>query len=602
MCNHLYPRSLTTSLLQRAIGKMLVISALATGFPLFAQVNFIAADYLTPFQPRDVGTTSDVKTVRLQLLYARALTSIAIAPGFDEFTAGPVSGCVVDGHTVNPVYTGIGTHTVTQTACILDVTFSPKYPGVRTAPLVVTDSTGAKSSVGLVGMGLAPQAALTPGIITTIAGNGAGGFGGDGGPATAASLDHPIDAKVDGAGNLYITEFNNSRVRKVDTNGIITTIAGNGGSGFSGIGGPATSASLGNLIGLALDAAGNIYFSSINRGTHVLKVDLNGILTLVAGGGSGDDGGPATKAALSASVTGVAVDTAGNVYFADFFDCRIRKVDTNGIISTVAGNRKAGYSGDGGPATEAQINAVQGVAVDAAGNIYIADWGNDRIRKVDTNGIITTIAGNGVDGFSGDGGPATQAELRRPLGVTVDAAGNVYIGDRDNARVRRVDTNGTIKTIAGNGNGSYNGEGGPATATGLDMWGLTIAPSGGFYVIDQDNNRVHKVDVSQSAVNFAAQTVGTVSPSQKVAVTNTGNQHLELTGLNLSGDFGQQTGAASDCTDTTFLGAGFSCALRITFSPTAAGSLTGSASVTDNSMSLPGTTQTISLSGTGVTQ
>jgi sugar lactone lactonase YvrE len=578
--------------LQRALSLSILGCVFAAGgTTLSAQIKVISADNLTPFEPRDVGTTSDAKTVRIKLNRALAISSIAVAPGNTEFTAGAVSGCVVDGHTVNP---GLS-------VCIVDVTFSPQYPGLRTAPLVLTDSAGIKSSVGLVGIGLAPRAALTPGIITTIAGNGTPGYSGDGGPATAAELNYPYETKFDGTGDLYFTESNNYVVRKVDRNGIITTVAGNGSYGFSGIGGPATSARLGTVYGLALDPAGNVYFANWETQFCVLKVDLNGILTRFAGNGyrgfSGD-GGPATQAELG-GMYGLAADAAGNVYIADWDSNRIRKVDTQGIISTVAGG---GSGGDGGPATQAGLYEPTGAAFDAAGNLYIVDYGNQKIRKVDTNGIITTIAGNGHAGFSGDGGPATQAELNKPDKVSVDAAGNVYIADGNNNRVRRVDTNGTIITVAGNGDALSSGDGGPATKAGMGIpRGTATASSGMLYVADTGNNRVRKVDVSQSAVSFGSHFVGTVTPSQ-VTVTNTGNQHIEFTGLSLTGgDFGRLTGSARNCSDTTFLGAGFSCAIWITFAPTSAGTLTGSATVTDNSLSMPGTVQTIKLSGTGVT-
>jgi sugar lactone lactonase YvrE len=515
-----------------------------------ANAQVISADNLTPFQPRDVGTTSDAKTVRIKLNRAIAISSIGIAPGITEFATGTISGCVVDGHTVNP---GLS-------VCVVEVTFSPQYPGLRTAPLVVTDSAGSKSSVGLVGTGLAPQAALTPGIITTIAGNGTAGFSGDGGPATEAELNSPSDGKFDWAGNLYIADSHNQRIRKVDRNGIITTVAVKGGY----------------LFALALDAAGNIYFTTNGYHlTYVYKVDLNGVVTIFAGNGTSGysgDGGPATEAELG-FMWGLAADAAGNVYISDGNNGVIRKVDTQGIITSIVSN----------------LNSPRGLAVDAVGNLYIADQNDNFILKVGTNGL-TIIAGNGKQGFSGDGGPATQAELNLPWGVAVDAAGNVYIADAGNNGIRRVDTNGTIKTIAlCDTNGTYP----PAC-------GVTTDPSGMLYAIEPYDNLVLKVDVSQSAVNFASQSVGTVSPSQQVTVTNTGNQHIEFTGLSLTGDFGQLTGTKRDCTDTTFLGVGYSCALRITFKPTTAGSLTGSATVTDNSLSLPGTMQTISLTGTGV--
>jgi len=495
---------------------------------------------------------------------------------------------VVDGHTINPALS----------ACSVDVTFSPKYPGLRTPPLVMTDSAGKKSSVGLIGTGLAPQAAFTPGIITTIAGNGTQGFSGDGGPATEAELYNPGYTALDPVGNLYITDGNNLRVRKVDLNGIITTVAGNGVAGFSGDGGPATSAKLNFPAGVALDAAGNLYIAD-GGNNRIRKVDLNGIITTFAGGGvgAGGDGGPATQAQLGFP-SGIAVDAAGNLYIADTDNSRVRKVDLNGIITTVAGTGEHGYSGDGGPATQAELGFPSDIAVDAAGNLYIADPNNSRVRKVDSRGIISTFAGNGHRGFSGDGGPATKAQLE-PVGVAVDAAGNVYIADIGNFRIRRIDKTGTIRTIAGTGSAQYGGDGGPATKAGINPIGVAIDSAGTIFLTEGFSERVRKVDVSKSAVIFASQNVSTVSPSQEAFVTNTGTQHIEFTGLSLSGDFGQLTGTARDCTDTTFLGAGYSCALRITFSPTAAGSLTGSATVTDNSLSLPGTKQTVSLSGTG---
>jgi sugar lactone lactonase YvrE len=575
-------------LFQRAVGKILLSLALAASIPVFAQVNFIAADNLTPFNARDVGTTSDAKTVRIQLTYARALTSIAIAPGFNEFSAGAPSGCAVDGHTVNPALS----------ACSIDVTFSPKYPGLRTAPLVVTDASGKKSSVGLVGTGLGPQVGLTPGIITTIAGNGTQGFSGDGGLATEAEFNEPRYMVSDAAGNIYISDLGNYRIRMVDPNGIVTTIAGNGKEASSGDGGPATSAAV-IPFGIALDAAGNLY---VPDGGRVRKIDINGIITSFAGNGTsgnGGDGGPATDAETGCPKNAI-VDAQGNVYFSDICENNVRKVDTQGIISTVAGNGSTyGPLGDGGPATEASLDYPLQLAFDAVGNLYIADYFHERIRKVDTNGIITTFAGTGNYGFNGDGGPANQAKLNAPNGVRVDAAGNVYVSDYNNFRIRRVDIHGIIKTIAGDGTHVYVGDGGPATSTEILSESAGIDSSGAFYILDDYSNRVRKVDVSRSAVNFGSQNVGTVSPSQEAVVTNTGNQHIEFTGLSLVGDFVQLTGTTRDCTDTTFLGAGFSCALRITFKPTAAGSLTGSATITDNSLNLPGTTQTISLSGTG---
>ena len=246
-------------------------------------------------------------------------------------------------------------------------------------------------------------------------------------------MNVPIGVAVDSAGNLYIADSDNNRIRKV-SNGVIATVAGNGTPAFSGDNGPATSAQLSAPIGVAVDSAGNLYIADSSN-DRIRKV-TNGVITTVAGNGTlgfSGDNGPAISATLNAP-NGVAVDSAGNLYINDCGNYRIRKV-TNGVITTVAGNGTLGFSGDNGPATSAQLNSPSGVAVDSAGNLYIADFGNNRIRKV-SNGVIATVAGNGTQGFSGDNGPATSAELSYPEGVAVDSAGNLYIADTDNYRIR----------------------------------------------------------------------------------------------------------------------------------------------------------------------
>ena len=336
-------------------------------------------------------------------------------------------------------------------------------------------------------------------MITTVAGNGLWSYGGDNGPATKGRLMSPSSVAVDASGNLYIVDSENNRIRKVDTNGIITTMAGNGEKGYGGDGGPATQAMLSNPSGVAVDPSGNLYIADTEN-LRVRKVNKNGIITTVAGNGfwgNSDDGTPATQAKIPPP-SAVAVDSLGNLYIAQEWNNRIRKVDTNGIITTVAGNLilgNGGYGGDGGPATQATLNRPSGVAVNASGNLYIADTDNRRIRKVDKNGIITTVAGNGIGGYSGDGGPATQAQLVRPSGVTVDASGNFYIADTSNDRIRKVDTKGIITTVAGNGMWGYGGDGGPATQATLNSpSGVTVDPSGNLYIADTSNDRIRKVD------------------------------------------------------------------------------------------------------------
>jgi trimeric autotransporter adhesin len=226
-----------------------------------------------------------------------------------------------------------------------------------------------------------------------------------------------------------------------------------------------TAASIGQPQGVATDAAGNVYFLSDDC---VFKLDTNSILTRVVGtcrAGYSGDGGQANSAQLRAS--GVAVDGTGNLYIADSGNNRIRKVTSAGIITTVVGNGSQGYSGDGGPATSAQLNQPYGVAEDSTGNLYIADRTNTRIRKVTPAGIISTVAGDGSFGSSGDGGPATNARLYYPDGVAVDSTGNLYIADWGNNQIRKVTPAGIISTVAGNGSRGYSGDGGPATSAQL---------------------------------------------------------------------------------------------------------------------------------------
>src|SRR6266516_4772049 len=334
----------------------------------------------------------------------------------------------------------------------------------------------------------------TEGIISTIAGNGTEGFDGDGGPATSASLNGPRGVAVDPAGNVYIADRGNSRIRKVDTVGLISTIAGNGTSGFSGDGGLATAASF-DAWSLAVDVSGNLYITD-PRNNRVRKVNNGGIISTVAGDGGdifGGDGGPAT--ATSVVPIDIFVDPGGNLYLADA-SYRVRKVNGDGIITTIACNGTSGFTGDGGPATAASC-APYRVARDSAGNLYVADGSSRRIRKVSAAGIITTVAGRGTGQSSGDGGPATLAELIQPLGVAVDPAGNVYIADEGSNRIRKVNTAGTITTIAGNGKEGFSGDGGPATSAELnDPRGVAVDPAGNVYIADEGSNRIRKVNTA----------------------------------------------------------------------------------------------------------
>jgi hypothetical protein len=311
----------------------------------------------------------------------------------------------------------------------------------------------------------------TTGIITTVAGDGGWGYSGDGGPATSASLNNLQGVAVDAHGNIYIADTSDNRIRKVTaSSGIITTVAGGG--TVLGDGGLATLAGLTSPVGVGLDASGNIYIAGGNRIRKVTAATGN--ITTVAGtgaSGSGGDGGAATNAGLNGP-RGVAVDISGNFYIADAYNNRIRKVTAStGVITTVAGNGTAGFTGDNGPATSAELANPSGVAVDSAGNIYIADYSNNRIRKVTAStGIITTVAGNGTASYFGDGGPATSAALNYPAGVAVDSLGNIYIADYYNNSIREViASSGIIVTAAGNGTPGYGGDGGASPGAELHL-------------------------------------------------------------------------------------------------------------------------------------
>ncbi|MBX2907573.1 MAG: T9SS type A sorting domain-containing protein [Taibaiella sp.] len=301
---------------------------------------------------------------------------------------------------------------------------------------------------------------------------------------------------------LYFVFGSLHKIWKVDHSNTVTTIAGTGTFATSGDGGPATAAAVVAGRAIARDRVGNVYFSTDKR---VRMVNTADIISTFAGNGSNvysGDGGPAT-AAGTGLITCIAFDTAGNAYLGGGILDNVRKVDPSGIISVFAGTGVNGFSGDGGPATNAQLNTVLAIATDYFGNLYIADGANQRIRKVDPSGIITTVAGNGTIGYSGDGGPATAAQLSGVQGVAW-AGGYLYIGDRGNNRIRQVDPSGIITTIAGDGTGFYSGDGGPATAAGIAPYHLFRYGGGSLYVCDFPNNRIRKITMPNNAPFFTA--------------------------------------------------------------------------------------------------
>jgi sugar lactone lactonase YvrE len=396
---------------------------------------------------------------------------------------------------------------------------------------------------------------LSGGVVSTVVGDGQGSFGGDGGPALSAHLNGPRGVWLDSSGNVWIADTYNSRIREV-VSGTINTVAGNGNSGSTGDGGPATSAEL-NLP-LSVIKVGSDFYIAETAGKRVRKVS-GGTITTAAGTGaicsrSGD--GAAATAATLCSPQGAAVDATGNLFIADTANNIVRKVTPGGVISTVAGTGAQGSSGDGGPATAAQLNGPRGVALDASGDLFIADTNNDVVREV-SGGTITRVAGTiGSPGLAGDGGAAVSALLNSPTALAVNSGGAVFVADAGNSRIRKFTPGGNIATFAGSGFG-FSGDGGPATAADLsNPQGIAVDGSGNVYIADTGNSKIRKVDnagtiTSVASISSSGVAVGPAgrviaassSPSSLVVeVTPSGPQPIAGTGAHAySGDGGPAT-------------------------------------------------------------
>lgn len=483
---------------------------------------------------------------------------------------------------------------VQNASCQISLTFTPHSVGFKTAGVLIdTDSIPSQQGINVDGTGLGGILQVNPGNLKTIAGNGTAGYSGDGGQATAAEFTEPGGIAFDPAGNLYITDVTNSLIRKVDTSGNISTFAGTGAAGYSGDGGPATSAQLHTPFTVNSDTAGNIYIQ--DTGNYVIrKVNTQGIITTFAGTGTpghAGDGGPAINARFNQN-QGARFDKAGNLYVPQCLGASVRKIDTSGNISTVAGNFTEGFSGDGGPAINAQLQCPSGVTIDAAGNLYIADDFNNRIRKVDTAGIITTIAGGDVEGSAGDGGLATAAQLNLPNDVQLDAAGNLYIADSANNRVRKIDTNGMITTAAG----GLNNAGSAGVNTPLNV---TVDATGNLFFSDSGNNAVREV-FPAGVAPFPPTPVGTAATPQTVTLSNIGNVPITIasaSSFSLSGNSGDFTLSGGSCLAGVTLPVGQgSCTLQISFTPAAVGARVLTVSIVDDALNSP---QSFTVSGTG---
>jgi hypothetical protein len=513
--------------------------------------------------------------------------------------------------------------------CIVEVEFNPLYPGLRSGAVVIENATGngVLGSTLLSGMATGSLSVLIPGEINSVAGVGTPWiFAGDGVPAVGAPIYLPRGVAEDAAGNLFLADTGNNRVRCIGgknpvrcantQSGDIETIAGSGIEGYSGDGGLATVAEINNPGGVVLDGAGNLYFVDSNNFV-VRRVDaVSGIITTVAGtpqvSGYSGDGGPATSGNPANPVNpanpptlsfaegsgGLAFDTAGDLYIADTGNNVIREVNaTTGVISTVAGTGAAGYSGDGAQATAAQLSGPASLSIGSDGSLYIADQGNQCVRKV-TAGIITTIAGNGTKGYAGDGGLATAAVLNAPSAVVLDPAGNIYIADAGNNRIRKIAvTTGDIQTIAGSTEGE-GGDGGPANLA--LMYGpssLFFDQSGNLFFSELFNNRVREINGSLAILPpYPIMREGKVSAApESQGLENDGNADLTV---GTPGYNNAQPDSTSGCNVNsilTFKTAGNDCDFAVDFAPTTTGDpLYGSVTVNSNAGNTPGV---IDLSG-----
>ncbi len=448
--------------------------------PVFAQTD-------TPTDtPTDTATLTptNTSTDTPTNTCSNTATSTPSLTATDIPTDTPTSTGTLPTATDTPTLTPSSTFTETPT--ITDTPTATYSPTITDTPTITNTPTATVVS---------PTCTPLPcGVIGTYAGNGTEGFSGDGGPAVSASFDDPGGVAVDGSGNVYIADINNSSIREVTPAGIIFTYAGGNFQGL-GDGGPATLAQLNRPFGVVADGLGNIYIADTGY-NRIRMVNTSGIISTVAGnGGNGfsGDGGPATLAKLN-QPQGIVLDGSGNLYIADTSNQRIRKVIPGGIISTIAGSGSAGYGGDAGPATLAGLNYPGGVAVDRFGDVFIADTSDQCIRVVDPAGTINTYAGqSNRGGYGGDGGPATLANLTYPNDVVLDGLGNLYIADTNNSRIRIVNSFGIINTYAGDWMSGYV-DGGPATQASLNYpSGVAIDSSGNMFIADTHNQRIRKI-------------------------------------------------------------------------------------------------------------
>ncbi len=491
--------------------------------------------------------------------------------------------------------------------CTLAVDFTPRYPGQRFGAVILLDSNGLEmGSTDLLATGKGPLALFDPGQIQTVAGDDFWFYLGDNVAATSASIYLPYGIAVDGAQNLYIADSGNNRIRRVDgASGIITTVVGTGSPGFFGDNGPAVAAKITEPRSVAVDGRGDLYI--VDTGNHVVRrVDAvtHAIVTVAGVGGTqgySGDNGPATMALLN-TPTGIALDGLGHLYVADSGNNVIRVVDlSSGKITAFAGSGLHGFAGDGGLATAAQLNGPSGVTAAPNGDVYIADLFNNCVRMVHA-GQISSVAGDGTSGsaFSGDGGLAASAKLKAPASISFDPAGNLYISDSGNNRVRKINVvTGVIQTVVGSDAESFTGDGGDATSAGLDgPYAMVVDGEGNLLVTDVFHNRVRRVSSVNQQLMYSDIRVNRVSPPQTRTIENDGNDVLTFSAFNAVQNATVDLPTTS-CSTSSPLGISLTCNVGADFAPTVVGNqVVGTINLLSNSPNAP---QVLTLSGNVLT-
>lgn len=539
-----------------------------------------------------VGTSSNTQTVTLTIQSAGTLGSIQVltggSAGLDYAAASPGAGACTTGTA----------YSIGQ-SCTVSIVFTAKYPGVRAGAVLLLDSGGHPMvTVALSGVGVGPLSVATAGEIVTVAGNGiltGGAFPTTGAQATNTPVNEPLGVAVDGAGNIYYTDKGNNLIGEVNAAGILTIIAGTGQTGFSPNGTVATNAALSAPSAILVDGAGNVYFTEVGNNSVREIVKATGLIQTVAGTGlpgySGD-GGQASSAALN-QPEGIAFDASGNLYLSDTGNDVVRRISAlDGTISTIAGTATVnGSGGDGGPATAAQLNQPWGISFASDGSLYIADFLNNRVRRIDPLGVITTVAGTGKPGYSGDGNVALNAEVHNPASVVVDAAGDMFIADSENNVVRKVNgATQTVTTMAGNSSpisccdGVNADSGNPAM---YKVYGLTLDATGNLYIADRLGLRVREVYSALGRIQFKDIKVTNTSTTIVQKLDNDGNAPLHISAITPVSNAVVDS-STTTCSTSLAMAPGAECNVGVDFKPSVVGSpVDGQINVVSDSPNTP---------------